>query len=120
MMAGMAIRPTGYVDRDFVATMVLHRQGALDVAEAELSYGRNAQLRRIAQEIVVDQIQEILVGTACVGVAQALAGQAPYGASAPAIPASRLRRSREARMLSHAPASGGDPRVLRVQGSPAS
>ena len=59
MMAGMAARPSGNVDRDFVAMMVPHHQGAIDMAIAELKYGRDEQLRRIAQEIIVDQQQEI-------------------------------------------------------------
>ncbi|MEM5310257.1 DUF305 domain-containing protein [Paraburkholderia sp. JHI869] len=60
MMAGMAARPTGDVDRDFVATMIPHHQGAIDMAMAELRHGHNEQLRRIAQEIVVEQQQEIV------------------------------------------------------------
>jgi len=59
MMTAMAVRPAGDVDRDFVATMVPHHQGAVEMAEAELRYGRNEQLRRIAQEIIVEQTQEI-------------------------------------------------------------
>ncbi|MFP4899631.1 DUF305 domain-containing protein [Paraburkholderia sp. BR14261] len=60
MMAGMAARPTGDTDRDFVATMIPHHQGAIDMAMAELRHGHNEQLRRIAQEIVVEQQQEIV------------------------------------------------------------
>jgi hypothetical protein len=59
MMAGMDVPPTGDVDRDFVAMMKPHHQGAIDMAVAELRYGKNEQLRRIAQEIIVDQQQEI-------------------------------------------------------------
>jgi uncharacterized protein (DUF305 family) len=59
MMADMTIKPTGDIDRDFVAMMVPHHQGAIDMAQAELRYGHNEQLRRIAQEIVVTQQQEI-------------------------------------------------------------
>jgi uncharacterized protein (DUF305 family) len=59
MMSDMTINPTGDVDRDFVAMMVPHHQGAIDMAQAELRYGHNEQLRRIAQEIVVTQQQEI-------------------------------------------------------------
>jgi hypothetical protein len=59
MMADMTIKPTGDVDRDFVAMMVPHHQGAVDMAKAELKYGHNEQLRRLAQEIVVTQQQEI-------------------------------------------------------------
>ena len=59
MMAGMAVKPTGDVDADFAAMMIPHHQGAIDMALAELRYGQNEQLRRIAQEIIVDQQQEI-------------------------------------------------------------
>lgn len=59
MMSAMNICPTGDVDKDFVATMVPHHQGAIAMAEAELKYGRNVKLRRIASEIVVTQEQEI-------------------------------------------------------------
>jgi len=59
MMAGMDARPTGDVDADFAAMMIPHHQGAIDMALAELRYGRNEQLRRIAQEIIVEQQQEI-------------------------------------------------------------
>jgi Domain of unknown function (DUF305) len=61
MMAGMAVKPTGDVDADFSAMMIPHHQGAIDMALAELRYGKNEQLRRIAQEIIVDQQQEIAV-----------------------------------------------------------
>jgi uncharacterized protein (DUF305 family) len=59
MMAAMAVKPSGEVDKDFVATMVPHHQGAIEMAQAELRHGRNEQLRRLAQEIIVDQTQEI-------------------------------------------------------------
>src|SRR5262249_23656623 len=59
MMAAMTIKPSGDVDKDFVAVMVPHHQGAIEMAEAELRHGRNEQLRRIAQEIIVEQRQEI-------------------------------------------------------------
>lgn len=61
MMADMTIAPTGDVDRDFVAMMMPHHRGAVDMARAELRYGHNEQLRRLAQEIVVTQQQEIAV-----------------------------------------------------------
>ena len=61
MMADMTIKPSGDVDRDFVEMMVPHHQGAVDMAQAELKYGHNEQLRRLAQEIVVTQQQEIAV-----------------------------------------------------------
>jgi uncharacterized protein (DUF305 family) len=61
MMADMAIKPTGDADRDFVAMMVPHHQGAVDMAKAELKYGHNEQLRRLAGEIVAMQQQQITV-----------------------------------------------------------
>ena len=59
MMTGMDVKPSGDVDHDFTAMMIPHHQGAIEMAQAELRYGRNEQLRRIAQEIIVDQQQEI-------------------------------------------------------------
>ena len=59
MMQGMAPQPTGNVDSDFAAMMIPHHQGAIEMAVLELRYGRNEQLRRIAQEIIIDQQQEI-------------------------------------------------------------
>jgi hypothetical protein len=45
MMKNVEIKPTGDVDRDFVATMSPHYQGAIDMAINELRYGKNKQLR---------------------------------------------------------------------------
>jgi uncharacterized protein (DUF305 family) len=59
MMNDMAVIPTGDVDADFVAMMVPHHQGAIDMAVAVLRYGRDPQIRRLAQEIIVTQQQEI-------------------------------------------------------------
>jgi uncharacterized protein (DUF305 family) len=59
MMTDMGIQPSGDVDNDFVSMMTPHHQGAIDMAQAELRYGHNEQLRRMAQEIIVTQQQEI-------------------------------------------------------------
>ncbi|WP_454624225.1 DUF305 domain-containing protein [Bradyrhizobium cenepequi] len=67
MMNDMAAKPTGDVDRDFVAMMNPHHQGAIDMAVIELRYGKNEQLRRIAQEIIVDQMQEIAAMKLAIG-----------------------------------------------------
>lgn len=67
MMAGMMAPPSGDVDRDFVTMMRPHHQGAIDMAVAELKYGKNEQLRRIAQEIIVDQQQEIAAMNLAIG-----------------------------------------------------
>ncbi|MDH2351052.1 DUF305 domain-containing protein [Bradyrhizobium sp. SSUT112] len=67
MMNDMAAKPTGDVDHDFVAMMNPHHQGAIDMAIIELRYGKNEQLRRIAQEIIVDQMQEIAAMKLAIG-----------------------------------------------------
>jgi hypothetical protein len=59
MMFDMGIRPSGDIDSDFVAMMTPHHQGAIEMAQAELRYGRNEKLRRLSQEIIVTQQQEI-------------------------------------------------------------
>jgi YVTN family beta-propeller protein len=61
MMTAMDVTPTGDVDADFAAMMIPHHQGAIAMAQAELKAGRNEQLRRLAQEIIVTQQQEIAV-----------------------------------------------------------
>lgn len=90
MMDGMTVKPSGDVDQDFVAMMVPHHQGAIDMAQAELRYGHNEQLRRIAQEIIVEQQQEIAAMRLALG--QPLPPSAPSpdqpGTAAP-TPASR-------------------------------
>ena len=67
MMSDMAVAPTGDVDADFVAMMVPHHQGAIDMAIAVLRHGRNPQIRRLAQEIIVTQQQEIAAMRLAVG-----------------------------------------------------
>ena len=67
MMNDMAIKPSGDIDRDFVAMMSPHHQGAIDMAISELRYGKNEQLRRIAQEIIVGQMQEIAAMKLAIG-----------------------------------------------------
>ena len=67
MMGAMQVRPSGDVDRDFAAMMIPHHQGAIGMAIAELRYGSNPQLMRIAQEIIVDQQQEITAMRVAIG-----------------------------------------------------
>ena len=62
MDRGMKNAPmTGDPDHDFAAMMIPHHQGAVDMAKVELIYGKDPVLRRLAQEIVVTQEQEIVV-----------------------------------------------------------
>jgi hypothetical protein len=73
----LAEKPTGDVDADFVAMMVPHHQGAIDMALAVLRHGRNPQIRRLAQEIIVTQQQEIAVMHLAVGQALPPSGPSP-------------------------------------------
>ena len=60
MDRGMENAPmTGDPDHDFAAMMIPHHQGAVDMAKVELLYGKDPVLRRLAQEIIVTQKQEI-------------------------------------------------------------
>ena len=62
MQMGMSRAPmNGDADHDFAAMMIPHHQGAIDMAKAELLYGKNPVLRRLAQEIIVTQSSEIAV-----------------------------------------------------------
>jgi len=69
MMRGMDIQPSGDIDADFVAMMVPHHQAAIDMAVAQLKYGRNERLKRLAQEIIVTQQEEIAAMRLAVGQA---------------------------------------------------
>ena len=86
MMNDMEVKPSGDIDRDFVAMMAPHHQGAIDMAVIELRYGKNEQLRRIAQEIIVSQMQEIAAMKLAIGE------QVPPSAPAPTQAAPAARR----------------------------
>jgi hypothetical protein len=84
MMNDMAAKPSGDIDRDFVAMMTPHHQGAIDMAVIELRYGTNEQLRRIAQEIIVEQMQEIATMKLAIGEPATDTTPAPTQATPPA------------------------------------
>jgi len=91
MMGDMAVKPTGDVDADFVAMMVPHHQGAIDMALAVLRHGRNPQIRRLAQEIIVTQQQEISVMRLAVG--QPLPASGPSPTEAPVVESDDSKQS---------------------------
>ena len=60
MHGGMAAAPmTGNADQDFLSMMIPHHQGAVDAAKAVLLYGKDLQVKRLAQEILTEQALEI-------------------------------------------------------------
>jgi Domain of unknown function (DUF305) len=63
--------------------MIPHHQGAIDMAQAELRYGHNEQLRRIAQEIIVEQQQEIIAMRLALGQPLPPSAPAPDQGQAP-------------------------------------
>ena len=67
MMNDMTVKPSGDVDRDFVAMMTPHHQGAIDMARSYLRYGHNEELRRVSQGIIDGQQQEIAVMRHAIG-----------------------------------------------------
>jgi uncharacterized protein (DUF305 family) len=50
---------TGDSDLDFARLMLAHHQAAVEMAKTELKYGKEPQMRRLAQEIITDQQSEI-------------------------------------------------------------
>jgi uncharacterized protein (DUF305 family) len=59
MMNNMNVKPAGKPDQDFVLMMMPHHQGAIDMAEVELQYGTDPELRQLATDIVAAQEKEI-------------------------------------------------------------
>jgi hypothetical protein len=91
MMKDMSVQPAGDVDRDFVAMMIPHHQGAIDMALAVLRYGHNEKIRRLAQEIIVTQQEEIAAMRLAVGE------DLPPGVLSPTQPSPRPDRKTTSR-----------------------
>ena len=54
-----ATKVTGNIDRDFVAMMVPHHHSAVEMAQVYLRQGRDPELRRLAEQIIRSQNEEI-------------------------------------------------------------
>jgi uncharacterized protein (DUF305 family) len=59
MHTAMAVAPSGDVDRDFAAGMLPHHVGAVEMAQVELKFGRDPEMRRLAEAILAAQDEEI-------------------------------------------------------------
>ncbi|NDP61407.1 DUF305 domain-containing protein [Polaromonas sp.] len=59
MMKDMGRPYTGNADKDFVAHMIPHHEGAVDMANVQLKYGKDPELRKMARDIIKAQKQEI-------------------------------------------------------------
>jgi uncharacterized protein (DUF305 family) len=55
----MSPMPTGDADRDFLATMIPHHEGAVEMARLVLIHGKDPLVRRLAEEIIAGQQSEI-------------------------------------------------------------
>jgi uncharacterized protein (DUF305 family) len=59
MHKDMMVELTGDTDVDFVRNMIPHHQGAIDMAKIELQYGKDPEIRKLAEAVVKAQEAEI-------------------------------------------------------------
>jgi uncharacterized protein (DUF305 family) len=59
MHKDMMVKMTGNADIDFVRGMIPHHQGAIDMAKIELKYGKDPEIRKLAEAVIKAQEAEI-------------------------------------------------------------
>lgn len=59
MHKDMMVDYTGDPDVDFVRGMIPHHQGAIDMAKVELAYGKDPEIRKLAEDVIAAQEKEI-------------------------------------------------------------
>ena len=59
MMHDMTVKPSGNPDIDFARGMIPHHQGAIDMAKIQLEFGKDPEMRALAEKIISDQEKEI-------------------------------------------------------------
>lgn len=59
MHRDMAIEFSGNADADFARAMIPHHQGAVDMAKIAIAFGKDPEIRKLAEEVVRTQEAEI-------------------------------------------------------------
>ena len=59
MHSGMDITFSGNADVDFVKGMIPHHQGAVDMAKVVLKYGKDPEIKKLAEGVIKAQEEEI-------------------------------------------------------------
>ncbi len=77
MHKGMDIAFTGDADADFLAGMVPHHQGAIDMARVVIAHGKDPKIKALAQQIIAAQEKEIAEMKTWMGAVTSVKPKAP-------------------------------------------